>query len=52
MVWLIVDELGVIVAIVGDPVNANAIVQALAAHVETSRLDSWHVGETLPIWHE
>ena len=52
MVWLIVDEFGVIVAIVGDTANANAVANALAAHVERSTSSEWHVGDTLPIFHE
>lgn len=51
MIWLIHNDVGLIIAITDDPVVANIIAIALAAHVEGSRQGAWRCGDTLPLFH-
>lgn len=52
MMYLIHNEVGLIIAITNDPVAANIIALALAGHVERSRQGAWRCGDTLPIFHD
>lgn len=50
--FLIVDEVGTIIALVLDRARAQVAADALAAHVEATHSAFWHVGEHLPIFHD
>ena len=52
MDWLIYSDVGTIIAIVATQAMAQVVAMALAAHFEPTSRHDWHVGDTLPLWHE
>lgn len=51
LVWLLVDDGGIIIAICGNPEIANTCAKALGVDVERSRAGAFEVGDTLPMVH-
>ena len=52
MEWLIYSDVGVIVAIVATQSMAMAVAMALSMRFEPTTSLDWHVGDTLPLFHD